>query len=76
MPQIVPGEVLDARQFEGRVEAVLDVMNRFARILAKLVREDVRVDVWPLLRAVPQRALLLLRALLCVGTRSATQERE
>jgi hypothetical protein len=31
------------------------------------------VGVWPLLRAVPQRALLLLRTLLCAGTLSAAQ---
>jgi len=34
------------------------------------------VGIWPLLRAVPQRALLLLRTLLCAGALSATRERE
>jgi hypothetical protein len=34
------------------------------------------VGIWPLSRAVPQRALLLLRTLLCAGAKSATQERE
>jgi hypothetical protein len=33
------------------------------------------VGIWPLLRAVPQRALLLLRTLLCAGAPSATRER-
>ena len=34
------------------------------------------MGIWPLLRAVPQRALLLLRTLLCAGALSATHERE
>ena len=38
--------------------------------------EQARVGVWPQLRAVPQRALLLLRTLLCAGMLSATYERE
>ena len=40
------------------------------------LEEQARVGIWPLLRAVPQRALLLLRTLLCAGALSATQERE
>jgi hypothetical protein len=34
------------------------------------------VGIWPLARAVPQRALLLLRTVRCAGALSATQERE
>ena len=43
VPEVVPGEVFDAGELQGGAEAVLDVMHRFARRLAELVREDVRV---------------------------------
>ena len=52
--------------------------HRGCRVTGEVVKleEQARVGVWPLLRAVPQRALLLLRTLLCAGAPSATQERE
>jgi transposase IS116/IS110/IS902 family protein len=40
------------------------------------LEERARVESWPHVRAVPQRALLLLRIFPCAGTRRAMRERE
>ena len=40
------------------------------------LEEQARVESWPHVRAVPQRALLLLRILPCAGTTTCHTERE
>jgi len=64
--------------FVPRRRQVSKARPRRPRVTGEVVKleEQARVGVWPLLRAVPQRALLLLRTLLCAGTLSATRERE
>ena len=42
MPEIVPGEVVDLRDLECRVECVLDVSDRLAGVPTDRVREHER----------------------------------
>jgi hypothetical protein len=42
VPQIMPREVFDFGDLDGRVEAVLDILNRLAGVATRRMREHVR----------------------------------